>query len=83
MLATLLLLAGQAHATDVLVPTITPRSLSDFAPAERLTEEVLNQMADKGIAFVPPSEIQKRAGEVHHHPLAPLPPGAPRGGRLG
>jgi hypothetical protein len=64
MLATLLLLAGQAHATDVLVPTITPRSLSDFAPAERLTEEVLNQMADKGIAFVPPSEIQKRAGEV-------------------
>lgn len=64
MLATLLLLAGHAHATDVLVPTITPRSLSDFAPAERLTEEVLNQMADKGIAFVPPSEIQKRAGEV-------------------
>ena len=64
MLPLLLLLAGQAHATDVLVPTITPRSLSDFAPAERLTEEVLNQMADKRISFVPPSEIQKRAGEV-------------------
>jgi hypothetical protein len=62
--ALMMLLAAPASATDVLVPTITPRSLSDFAPAERLTEEVLNQLSDKGVGFVPPSEIQKRAGEV-------------------
>jgi hypothetical protein len=60
----LLVLLGQAFGADLLVPTFTPRSLSDFGPAEKLTEEVLLAVADKDIVFVPPSEIQKRAGEV-------------------
>lgn len=49
---------------DVLVPTFTPRTMSDFGPSERLTEETLRALADGGVAFVPPSEIQKRAGNV-------------------
>ncbi len=53
-----------AHAADVLLPTFTPRTMSDFGPAERLTEETLQALADGGVAFVPPSEIQKRAGNV-------------------
>jgi hypothetical protein len=55
---------ADAQAADVLLPTFTPRTMSDFGPAERLTEETLKALADGGVAFVPPSEIQKRAGAV-------------------
>jgi hypothetical protein len=58
------LLALSASASDVLLPTFTPRTMSDFTPAERLTEETLKALAAQGVAFVPPSEIQKRAGGV-------------------
>jgi len=64
MLSGLLLLVGVASAGDVLVPTFTPTTMSDFQPSERLTEETLAALAARGVAFVPPSEIQRRAGEV-------------------
>ena len=60
----LLALLGLAHASDVLVPTFTPSTLSDFRPAERLTEETLQALVDRGVPFVAPSEIQRRAGAV-------------------
>lgn len=53
-----------ALASDVLVPTFTPDTLSDFGPAEEMTEEVLEAMNERGILFIPPSEISARAGDV-------------------
>ena len=64
MLNGLLLLVGTALAGDVLVPTYTPASMSDFGQSERLTEDTLTALAAREIAFVPPSEIQRRAGGV-------------------
>lgn len=61
---TALLLVGTALAGDVLLPTYTPSTMSDFGPSERLTEETLNALASREVAFVSPSEIQRRAGEV-------------------
>ena len=60
----LLVAFGLAHASDVLVPTFTPATLSDFGPAESLTEETLAALNSRGVVFVPPSEIQLRAGSV-------------------
>lgn len=64
MLSGLLLLLGSAWAGDVLVPTYTPSTMSDFGPSERLTEETLAALAARDVGFVTPSEIQRRAGEV-------------------
>ena len=64
MLTGLLLLVGTAWAGDVLVPTFTPSTMSDFGPSERLTEATLAALAERDLAFVTPSEIQRRAGEV-------------------
>jgi hypothetical protein len=64
MLSGLLLIVGVALAGDVLVPTYTPATMSDFAPSERLTEETLKALSSRDVAFVAPSEIQRRAGEV-------------------
>jgi hypothetical protein len=55
---------ASALAGDVLVPTYTPATMSDFAPSERLTEETLSALAAREVAFVVPSEIQRRSGEV-------------------
>lgn len=60
----LLAMLGLAQASDVLVPTFTPATLSDFGPAEKLTEETLASLNERDVLFVPPSEIQLRAGEV-------------------
>lgn len=57
-------IATPAVASDVLLPTFTPGTLSDFGPAEKMTEEVLEAMNERGLLFVPPSEIAARAGDM-------------------
>lgn len=59
-----LLLIDAALASDVLVPTFTPQTTSDFALADRLTEDTLAALAEAGASAVPPDEIMRRAGEV-------------------
>jgi hypothetical protein len=64
MIALLALLMNAALASDVLVPTVTPSTMSDFGLAEGLTQEIMNRLSEQEIAFVSPSEIRKRAGAV-------------------
>jgi hypothetical protein len=64
MLLALLLSLSPAHAGDVLVPSFTPATMSDFGPAGDLTEAVLQSLMKEDLVFVAPGEIQKRAGEV-------------------
>jgi hypothetical protein len=53
-----------AQAADVLVPTFTPKTMGDFAPAERLTADTMAALSAEGIDLVSPAEIQRRAGEI-------------------
>ena len=55
---------SEAHASDVLVPTFTPKTMSDFAPAERLTADTMAALSTEGLDFVTPGDIQRRAGEI-------------------
>ena len=55
---------GLAHASDVVVPSFTPATLSDFGTAEKMTAETLRALNEREVLFVPPSEIRLRAGEV-------------------
>ncbi len=56
--------ATEAQASDVLLPTFTPRTMGDFAPAEKLTADTMAALSSEGIDFVSPGEIQRRAGEI-------------------
>jgi hypothetical protein len=54
----------EAHASDVLLPTFTPRTMGDFAPAEQLTADTMAALSAEGLDYVTPTEIQRRAGEI-------------------
>jgi len=65
MLMTLTALSSSsAVASDVLIPTFTPKTMGDFAPAEQLTADTMSALTAEGIDFVTPSEIQRRAGVI-------------------
>ena len=52
------------NAGDLVVPPFTPGSVSDFGPSERLAEETMSALASANIAFIPPSEVTRRGGEM-------------------
>jgi len=56
--------SSSAVAGDVLVPTFTPKTMGDFAPAEQLTADTMSALTSEGLDFVTPGEIQRRAGEI-------------------
>lgn len=57
-------LLNAALAGDVLLPSFTPQTTSDFALADRFTEATLDAMRGADVDAVPPDKVLDRVGDV-------------------